>query len=450
MPPWPPDTNYSRFMHERVLSAAEIQTISDWVDNGIQQGNLSQAPTPPVYSNTPVIQNPDLVMQIPTYTVNAATDLYRCFVIQNTSPQDRFITKVEVIPGNNSIVHHVVIVQDTNSTCMSIDSATPAPGYTWPGGGFGSSTTTGVAGWTPGQGLYELPDSFGIRLRANSYIILQIHYKGGTFGEVDSTQVRFALSNSVAREVKLRPIISHINNLVNGPFVIPANTTHTFYEQTMITSDMSWLTIAPHMHLIARNIVVFAVNPLGDTIPLINIPDWSFHWQGSYHYGQLVHVPQGSTLYATAFYDNTVNNPYNPNNPPQEVQAGESTSDEMMSVYISYVAYQPGDENIVLDSTVVAGVPPVVAAVVQTPQLYTPYPVPAIGNELHVDYFLPVAGATTLELVDAQGRVVFVQNAARTGAGFNSATIETAGLASGSYILRLTSGGVVRTKSIIL
>lgn len=449
MPPWPPDTAYRHFMHERILSQQEIQTISDWVDNGIQQGNLSQAPTPPVYNGQAEIANPDETIQIPTYTVNTATDLYRCFVMPAGNTQDEFITKVEVLPGNRNIVHHVLVFQDQSNTCYTLDANDPGPGYTW-FGDVGSSTATLVMGWVPGQGMWQLPQNMGIKLLQNTNIIMQVHYPGGTFAQVDSTQVRFTYSSGAVREVYLAAAINHVTSITNGPLYIPADSVKTFYAEEDVQYNVSVISVAPHMHLIGQTICSYAIDPTGDTIPMINIPDWSFHWQGFYNYQMPVHVPYGSTLHAYAMYDNTANNPENPSNPPQDVWVGESTTDEMMIVYYAYLAYQFGDENIIIDSSLLASTPEVFPSIVQTPQLYDPYPVPATGDAISVNYFLPAAGAVQLELVDINGRVVRILNEERVGAGYNSETINVAGLASGEYVLRLTSAGITRTKKIIL
>jgi hypothetical protein len=56
-------------------------------------------------------------------------------------------------------------------------------------------------------------------------------------------------------------------------------------------------------------------------------------------------------LQANAVYNNTVSNPHIPVNPPTDVRLGEGTTDEMMLVYFAYTPYQPGDENIILDSS---------------------------------------------------------------------------------------------------
>lgn len=448
MPPWPPDTSYTRFCNERTLSATEIQTIVDWANNGAPSGNLSSAPTPPTYSGNAVLTTPDLVAQIPLYTVNTATDLYRCFVVPSGVTSTEYITKIEFIPGNRSIVHHVLLYQDQANTCVTLDNNDPGPGYT-NFGGVGSNTATLIAGWVPGQGMYELPANMGIQLQANAKLIFQVHYPGGTFGQVDSTQVRMTFSSGTVRNVSLDPIINHYTSLTDGPLYIPADSVKTFHGQEFVSMDATIISIAPHMHLIGQQITNYAVTPIGDTIPLIQINDWDFHWQGFYNFRQPVHVPYGSTLYAHATYDNTTNNPDNPNNPPQAVSLGEATTDEMFIVYYAYLPYQLGDENIIIDSTM--AVQEHVASVVQTPQLYDPFPVPSNGNDVTVQFFLPDKTFAKIELFDASGRMVSVpMENAETSAGFGKASVSTNGLAAGTYIVKLSANGSVKTKTIVV
>ncbi|MCS7085425.1 MAG: hypothetical protein RMM53_06515, partial [Bacteroidia bacterium] len=124
----------------------------------------------------------------------------------------------------------------------------------------------------------------------------------------------------------------------------------TFYNSLTINNNISVLGLAPHMHLIGRSMKVFSV--LGnDTVKLINIPDWNFAWQGFYTPQKLIKIPAGSAIKAISVYDNTPNNPFNPSNPPQLVRSGESTYDEMLLCYFTYVNYQPGDENVWLTDT---------------------------------------------------------------------------------------------------
>ncbi len=451
MPPWPPDSSYSRFCDERLLSQQEIQTIVDWVNNGAPSGNLSQAPPAPTYSGAAVLSNADQVSQMPLYTVNTATDLYRCFVIPSGNTSTEYITKIEVIPGNRNIVHHVLVYQDQSNTCINLDNNDPGPGYTW-FGDVGSSTATLITGWVPGQGVYELPANMGIKLLANTNLIIQVHYPGGTFSAIDSTQVRFVFSSGAVREVMLSPVINHITSLTNGPLFIPADSVKTFYAQESATMNATIISAAPHMHLIGQSITNYAIDPNGDTIPLIRINNWDFHWQGSYMYRQPIHLPFGSDIYAYATYDNTVNNDQNPNNPPADVYAGEATVDEMMIVYYAYLQYQLGDENIIIDSTLIASQEESeFADLVKTPQLYEPYPVPAAtGEALTVSYFLPHKTRMRIELVDATGRIVEIPADKETSAGFGTIRLNTNTLAKGTYFVRLTADGSVKTKAIVI
>jgi hypothetical protein len=450
MPPWPPDSSYSRFAHERLLPQQDIQTIVDWVNGGSPSGNLAQAPPTPVYSSAAVLTNPDMALQMPAYIVNTASDLYRCFVIPTNLPNDEYITRVEVLPGNRSIVHHVLVYQDQANTCITLDNQDPGLGYT-SFGGVGSNTATLVMGWVPGQGVYELPPNMGIKLLTNTNLILQVHYPAGTFNQVDSTAVRFTFSSGVVRDVTLAPVINHIGSLTNGPLFIPANQTATFHGQEFVSLNATIISVAPHMHLIGRSIYSYAVAPNNDTIPLISIPDWRFHWQGFYTYRQPVHVPFGSQLHASAFYDNTSNNAWNPNSPPLPVIAGEATADEMMIIYFAYLPYQAGDENIVIDSTILNTQQPIsLNPAIKSPQLYDPFPVPAT-NELDVQYYLPEQTDVTIEIFDATGKQVRVPLAgANQQAGLQTLKIQSLSLAAGSYTIRLSASGVTRSKIIIV
>jgi len=228
MPPWPPDPNYNHLAHERVLTAAEKTAIINWVSQGAPQGDSTLAPVPPVYASQAEITAPDLVVQIPSYTVNTATDLYRCFVIPSGLLSQRYITEIEAIPGNRSIVHHILIFEDTSGVPAQMDAADPGPGYT-DFGGTGSNSSNLIGVWVPGQGVYKMPAGMGLYLPANTNIILQIHYPGPTFGQTDSTKILFKLSSSALRSVSIAPPLNHFN-LSNGPLFIPANTTRTFYS----------------------------------------------------------------------------------------------------------------------------------------------------------------------------------------------------------------------------
>jgi hypothetical protein len=144
--------------------------------------------------------------------------------------------------------------------------------------------------------------------------------------------------------------LNHGSTLTNGPLFIPANTVKTYNNQVNNTANRTLTGIMPHMHLIGKSIKAFCVTPSNDTIHLIDIPEWDFHWQYFYQFQKPILLPAGSVIYGQATYDNTNNNPNNPNNPPKNVSVGEGTEDEMFLIYMNISSYIPGDTNIVIDT----------------------------------------------------------------------------------------------------
>ncbi len=352
MPPWKSDPTFAHHVGERLLTDEEIALIDAWVNNGAPEGIVGNAPPPPVFASTEEIQNPDLTVQIPTYTIPSVlqNDLYRVFAIPASLPGSRFITGIEVIPGNRSVVHHVLVYQDSTGQALAQDAADPLPGYT-AFGGIGVFGAKLIGAWVPGSGAEFFPTNMGIRLPQNTAIVLQIHYPVDGAGQVDSTRINFQLSDGSLREVAIAPVLNHSTSMTNGPLTVPANQVKTFQEQYTVPVQVTLLAVAPHAHLICTSMKAFGITFQGDTIPMIDIPEWDFHWQGSYNFQKPIKIPPLTKLVGFATYDNTVNNPDNPNSPPQTVNLGEATTDEMMLFYFSYTGYQPGDENMVIDTS---------------------------------------------------------------------------------------------------
>jgi hypothetical protein len=83
---------------------------------------------------------------------------------------------------------------------------------------------------------------------------------------------------------------------------------------------------------------------------MISIPEWDFHWQGRFTYPSPLIIPGGYVVHAIGEYDNTTDNDENPFDPPQWATWGEGTTDEMFVVFLQFVLYQAGDENLTYDS----------------------------------------------------------------------------------------------------
>ncbi len=336
MPPWPPDTTYTRFLGERVLTSAEKSAILTWIQNGVPAGDTTLAPPPPTIPAYQLYGTPTMELQIPAFTSNAVTtDSYVCFSLPTNLTQDRFLRAFEIVPGNPSIVHHVLVNADTSGTVVNDLSGAC---YTIPGdfgiGGYAPGATPNVF---PGQAPLKL----GAPMKAGSNIVLQLHYPQGSAGQVDSTKIR--LYFYPPGETGIRPVIA-ATPLQNWSLFLPPNQISVFNASfSGIPFDMSLLSAFPHSHKICSSIVNYAHSG-NDTIPLVRINHWNFHWQDYYHYRYPVKVPVGYELFAEHVYDNTTNNPHNHNFPPQLVVAGLSTTDEMLFDGFQFTYYLPGDE----------------------------------------------------------------------------------------------------------
>lgn len=443
MPPWPPDPSYRSLAHERVLSQAEIDLIAEWVDAGAPEGDPASALPLPQYTDAWAIADPDLTLVMPDFVIPSSTnDLYRCFVMPSGLLQDRFITAMEVVPGNRAMVHHVLVYQDLTGQAAQLDAQDPAPGYT-SFGGIGVPNPKLLGGWVPGSTPFETPTGMGIRLQAGADVVIQVHYPAtSSTGEVDSTRLNFRFSTqSGLRSLSVDPILYHFAPVLqNGPLVIPPHQVRTFHQRYTVPAPVTITSIAPHAHLVCTSMRSFAVLPSGDTLPLIDIPHWDFAWQDFYRFRRPIHLPAGTQLHGYATYDNTENNPNNPNTPPLTVTLGEATTDEMMLFYFSYTSGTYADTLIVVDDSDHA--------------VHYMDCAPSFGTGLANDVHLPgiqawpvpsrevlfVDGAPAgalLRLIDISGRSVLVR---RASGGLEH--IDIHGLTPGGYVLEISDTGI--------
>ncbi len=406
MPPWKADTAYTRFMHERLISVNEKNTILNWIATGATKGDTTQAPPQPVYPSKYQLKgNADLSVTIPTFTSFATTnDIYVCFSMPSNLTQDRIIRAYEIVPGNKQIVHHAVLTVDTTGNYMGNMSGNCVniPG------------NLEIGAYAPGTQAKIFPSKpplkTGIRVKAGSKIILQMHYPKGSNGQVDSTRVRFYFYPTTETGIRLLNVATPLQN---WSMFIPANTTQTFTAyfppSGTLPAPISIFGVFPHSHVIAKSMLLYAVKPGIDTIPMIRINDWDFEWQDYYLYKKLLHVPAGYRLFAKHVYDNTTSNLNNPNNPPINVQAGFGTNDEMLFDGIMSLPYQPGDELIDLeaiinsDTLLATGVRPKLISSSGTTAMAYPNP---FSGSVKVKFFMEESAPLQFTITDLMGRVV--------------------------------------------
>lgn len=355
MPPWLPDPKYTHFADEYYLTDTEKNMLLDWISSGMLPGDLTQAPAPPVYlPSGSLLDTIHHTVSFGAYTLQSNNDEYRWFVIPNTYTDTVYLNKVEVIPGLDQIVHHADLYYDVTNTSMFYDQQDPAPGFNQNTGY--PNLSRYINAWSPGANPARYPDGWSVPVPPGADFVMEIHFGPGGVGLLDSTIMNLQFTDSInaTREVQVGWLLTHhAPSLIDGPLVIPADSVKFFHQKsTPMTKDYTFLSVAPHMHLIGKSYKIWALTPQGDTIRMIDIPNWDFHWQRYYYWPNPIKIPQGSIIYSRASFDNTVNNHDQPNNPPITISLGSNTTDEMLLAYFMFTEYEPGDENIVMGDTI--------------------------------------------------------------------------------------------------
>ncbi len=371
MPPWPADPAYRHFADENVLSEEEIALIGKWVDQGARRGEPKREPKPPVFTRGSQLGKPDLVVRMPAayHIPGDSKDHFVSMKLPFSIPQDTFVRAIEFVPGNRELLHHV--------NAHMIDYADGAkrnllrgPWFAEAGpghmdvlndldikndNGTDPAMTLSVTNYLPGALPTLYPEGIGgYRVSKRGYLVMHhVHYGPTPVPATDRSYFNVFFDSLPPRRPTYTLLLGTLGRSpVVPPLVVPPNTVQTFRTQFTLPADISVLTINPHMHLLGKTFLAYAVTPRADTIPLVRIKRWDFRWQYFYTFPTMLHLPVGTTIYAEATYDNTANNPNNPFSPPQLVreQGGSMRStDEMFQCIITMMPYQAGDENIRLD-----------------------------------------------------------------------------------------------------
>ncbi|MHB8635887.1 MAG: EF-hand domain-containing protein [Fimbriimonadaceae bacterium] len=331
MPPWQAHS-HGEFVNERELSANQISILKAWADQGAPEGDPAAIPTPPIFASSWQLGKPDFIGKpAKAYPVGAeGDDIYRCFVVPTNFDTGRFVTGVEIRPGNRHVVHHVIAYLDTSGTARGRDGSDGEPGYT-SFGGPGFTPSGALGGWVPGIDAEVTEPGVGLWLPKGADIVLQVHYHRDGKPEEDDTQIGLRFAKT--------PIDKRIRTAALGnPFIsIPPGDAHYEVKANLtVPEDVTVYDVLPHMHWLGHDMTVTATLPNGSTQRLIKVEPYDFNWQTRYTYRDPIKLPKGTKLSLVAHYDNSSANIHNPNNPPRRVTFGEQTTDEMCFAFFSF------------------------------------------------------------------------------------------------------------------
>ena len=357
MPPWFADPHYGEFANDARLTEREIDTIRSWVDGGAPEGNPQDLPAPPSFVEGWRYGKPDVVIDIgQDFRVPAGKDLYQNFVVPTNFTEGKWIRAAQVLPGNRKLVHHVhvyVIAGDVAPSRVASPSQTAGKlaGFAEIDGGLsrvrmdapvvndacaGNASLPNLAGFEEGSLATMLPgkapdiyDMFGDGTTAKyippgAQLRFEIHYAKVAESGTDRTSLGLYLAPKPP-EKPLKRV-----DLRNRFFLIPAGAaSHEVKRCYDVERDKLLVAITPHMHYRGKDATYELVHADGRREILLSVPHYSFEWQLQYRFKSPVLMEKGSRMIATFHFDNSVNNPANPD-PAKAIRWGDRSEDEMM------------------------------------------------------------------------------------------------------------------------
>src|SRR6476661_5111769 len=375
MPPWHADPKVGDFINDPRLSDAEVATIDTWVRTGAKEGDPKDLPAAPVFQTGWHIK-PDVVLTIPEFDVTTATqDDYEYIYVPTNFTEDKWVQAAEVLPGDRRVVHHATVSviaadkvakkEEENAKSnagedkyhyrtgkvlhIRKDAPVVDDGCSSPDGGGVPGESSGylniVPGiYLPGHLAETRPSGYALRVPAGSYLQFQVHYNNRTGEDVkDRTSIGLVFAKeSVKHEIAQYEIW---NNL----FLIPPNDdSHRVTSCYTLPKDVTAVAYTAHMHFRGTSRTTEAIYPDGRHEIILNVPHYDFRWQETYFLKHQFLLPKGTKLVTTAYFDNSLNNPQNPD-PSKSIRWGEPSDEEMMGFWLQFA-----DPKQVEDKTAVA------------------------------------------------------------------------------------------------
>jgi len=331
MPPWFADPRYGHFANDPSLTEQQIATIVAWAEADAPAGDPHDAPPPRNWSAGWNIPQPDLVLKMPKpVSIPAHGEVeYTYEIVPTHFAQDQWVQMSEFRPGSPAHVHHAVVyIRPPDSPWLRhapVGEPFTASTLTDPAERRQAHETTSdlLLVYAPGSSPDQWPDGMAKFAPAGSDLVFQMHYT--TNGAADEDQTSIGLVFAKTRP-KQRVVTLQLNN---HALIIPPGADNFRVEvQGTLPNDATLLSLFPHMHLRGKRFEYDIVHDDGSVEVLLRV-NYHFHWQLSYKLAEPRLLKAGTKLRAIAWYDNSGNNPHNPD-PTKTVTWGDQTSDEMM------------------------------------------------------------------------------------------------------------------------
>ena len=314
MPPWHADPRHGHFSNDARLTDLERDQVFAWVAAGAPRGDEADLPPVPTFvEGWQMPQAPDLVVPIQdaAFDVPAeGTVAYKYFVADPGFTEDKWVRVAECLPNNRAVVHHIIVFVRPPAGTKSAD-------------GRGMNF---LVGYAPGTRPMVAPEHAAKRIPAGSKLVFQLHYTPIGTPQQDRSSIGMVF-------VKDPSTITHevvTASAGNHTFVIPPGAdNHEVLSARRFGNDTLLLSFFPHMHLRGKSFRYELELADGSREILLDVPRYDFNWQNHFLLNEPRVLPKGSILRCTAHFDNSAENPANPN-ATETVRWGDQTWEEMM------------------------------------------------------------------------------------------------------------------------
>jgi hypothetical protein len=305
MPPWQADPHYGKFVNDLSLAKGEKETLLAWVNAGAPEGKLADAPKPKVWNEGWRIPQPDVVFEMPEeFSVPASGVInYQYIPVATHFTEDKWVEMLEVRPSDPSVVHHAIVVTDV-------------------GNGFRGEEY--LAGYAPGMSPQIWKPGQARLIKANSTLVFQMHYTTNGKASRDRTKIGMIF----AKQPPKQQIVA-MQAAGHWLQIPPGDPNYRIEASTTLMQNCDLVGMRVHMHVRGKSMMFRAIYPNGESEILLDVPKYDFNWQPYYYLETPKALPRGTRIDVTAVFDNSANNPFNPN-PLATVFWGPQSWDEMM------------------------------------------------------------------------------------------------------------------------
>jgi hypothetical protein len=319
MPPGQVDPHIGDFKNDMVLADEEAQKLVHWIAAGTPfDGGVDPLQELTWPESKWAFGDPDYIIKIPPQEIPATGVLdYRNVMVSVDIEKDRWVRASQYIPGDHTVLHH------------TLHSLIP-PGATRGGSLLGGDDPDrpNIAPYIPGQDPRMEPPNTGGLLKAGTRIAMQMHYTTMGKATVDASEIGiwFYPEGFVPEERMVGDCACIFTPIWTN--IPPNDPDFVMTESITVDRDARLFSLTPHMHFRGKRMRFYADYPDGTREELLNIAKYNYNWQLAYTFNEPKFVPGGTVITAVGAFDNSSQNPSNPD-PARSVPWGLQSWDEM-------------------------------------------------------------------------------------------------------------------------